>query len=178
MSLHPSKVLRARERAPTPYSSDVSTSNSPLSLSKSLGTRHFNSSSTSILFNNSISSSCLCLCSFLYASFSLTIHYSFSISLFVLILLGTPKLQKHTQLPTTNTNYFRQLSCFFFVLEHFICHIHFFIYLPSFNQCMIIKINTTHFYKFMCPLYHHVEALSIIIMNECHKFHLLITPHL
>jgi hypothetical protein len=26
------------------------------------------------------------------------------------------------------------------------------------------------------PLYSHVEALNIIIMNECHIFHLSITP--
>jgi hypothetical protein len=29
----------------------------------------------------------------------------------------------------------------------------------------------------MCPLYSHMEALCVIIMNECPKFHLLITPH-
>jgi len=43
---------------------------------------------------------------------------------------------------------------------------------------MILKINTTHHYKFMCPLYSHMESLSIIIMSERRRFHLLITPHL
>jgi hypothetical protein len=42
---------------------------------------------------------------------------------------------------------------------------------------MIFEINMAHHYKFMCPLYNHVEALNIIIMNERCKFHVLITPH-
>jgi hypothetical protein len=49
---------------------------------------------------------------------------------------------------------------------------------PFFNQCMILEINITHHYKFMCPLYNQVEALSIIIMNERCKCHFLNTPHL
>ncbi len=64
-----------------------------------------NSSSTSILFNNFASSSWLH--SFFYASFSLVIHYSFSIALFGFILLWIPKLQKSTQLPAINTDYFQ-----------------------------------------------------------------------
>jgi hypothetical protein len=40
---------------------------------------------------------------FLFHCYSL----SFSIALFALILLWTPKLWKHAQLPTTNANYFR-----------------------------------------------------------------------
>jgi hypothetical protein len=35
---------------------------------------------------------------------------------------------------------------------------------------MILEINTAHHYMFMCPLYNHVEALNIIIMNECLDF--------
>jgi hypothetical protein len=42
---------------------------------------------------------------------------------------------------------------------------------------MILKINTTHHYKFMCILYSHVETFHVIIMNEHHRFRLLITPH-
>ncbi len=37
---------------------------------------------------------------------------------------------------------------------------------------MILKINMAHQYKFMCPLYNHVEAFHVIIMNECCIFHL------
>ncbi len=36
----------------------------------------------------------------------------------------------------------------------------------------------THHYKFMYPLYSHMEAFNIIIMNEHRRFHLLITPHM
>ncbi len=36
---------------------------------------------------------------------------------------------------------------------------------------MILEIITTHRYKFMCPLYSHVEALNIIIMSEHCIFH-------
>jgi hypothetical protein len=43
---------------------------------------------------------------------------------------------------------------------------------------MILKINMTHHYKFMCPLHRHMETFNINIMNERGKFHLLITPHL
>jgi hypothetical protein len=35
---------------------------------------------------------------------------------------------------------------------------------------MILEINMTHHYKFMCTLYTHVEALNIIIMNEVAYF--------
>jgi hypothetical protein len=34
----------------------------------------------------------------------------------------------------------------------------------------MLKINMTHHYHLLCPLYNHVEALCIIIMNECLKF--------
>ncbi len=60
-------------------------------------------SSTSVLFNNSASSSYLRLCSLLCTSFSFDILCSFSITLSALILLWTPKFWKCTQLPTTNT---------------------------------------------------------------------------
>ncbi len=80
--------------------------NTPLSIFR-------NSSSTSIFFNNSASSSYLHLCSFLCASFSLAIHYNFSNAFSTLITLWTPKLQKCTQLPTTNVNCFCRLPCFF-----------------------------------------------------------------
>jgi hypothetical protein len=47
-----------------------------------------------------------------------------------------------------------------------------------FNWRMILEINTTYHYKFICPLYNHVEALNIIIMNEHYRFQVLIIPHL
>ncbi len=74
---------------------------------------------------------------------------------------------------TTFDDYF-----FFFILELPTRRIHFFICSPFFNYNTILEINTTHHYKFMCPLYSHVEALHIIIMNECPRFHMPITPHL
>jgi hypothetical protein len=73
------------------------------------------------------------LCSLLYTFFSLVIHCSFSITFFALILLWTSKLQKCAQLPITNANHFQWLLCFFLILEHPTCHIHFFIYPSSFN---------------------------------------------
>jgi hypothetical protein len=36
----------------------------------------------------------------------------------------------------------------------------------SFYERMILEINITHHYKFMCPLYSHVEAFNIINMND------------
>jgi len=73
----------------------------------------FNSSSTSIHFNNYASSSRLCLCSLLWSSFSLAICCSFSIALFAFILLRTLKLQKCAQLQAINANYFQWLPSFF-----------------------------------------------------------------
>jgi hypothetical protein len=32
-------------------------------------------------------------------------------------------------------------------------------------------------HHFLCPLYIHMEALHVIIMNERLKLHLLISPH-
>jgi hypothetical protein len=66
-----------------------------------------NYSYTFVLLNNSTSSSYLRLCSLLCVSFSFVILYNFSIALFAFMLLRTLELWKRTQLPTTNTNYFR-----------------------------------------------------------------------
>jgi hypothetical protein len=123
-----------------------------------------------------VSSSCLYLCSLLHTPFSLVIHCNFLIVLFAFILLWIPKLRKPAQLPTINAIFFQWLLLFF-ILEHSAHHIHFFICLSPFNLHMIFKINMTHHYKFMCRLYSHVEALSIIIMNECRIFHLPIIAH-
>ncbi len=69
----------------------------------------FNSSSTSILLNNSTSPSCLYLCALLYTSFSFVILCSFLIALSTLILLWILELQKHSHLLTTNENNFQRL---------------------------------------------------------------------
>jgi hypothetical protein len=88
----------------------------------------FKSFSTSILLKKFASFSCLCFCSLLCAYFSLVIFCGFSMALFALMLLRTLELQKCTQLPIINTNYFRQLPfrlllnippiAFIFLLAH------------------------------------------------------------
>jgi hypothetical protein len=89
-------------------------------------------SSTSIFLNNFASSSYLCLCSLLCASFSFVIFCNFLIALSTFMLLWTPKLWKHTQLPTTNANYFQWLPLFF-ILELLAHRIHFLTCMSSFN---------------------------------------------
>jgi hypothetical protein len=137
----------------------------------------FNSSSTSIFFNNSTSSSCLYLCSLFCASFSFVILYSFSIAIFAFMFMWSSELWKSSQLPTINEKPLLTITPFIFVLELLAYRIHFFTYPLSFNQRMIFKINTTHHYHFVCPLFSHVEARRIIIMNEHLKFNLSINPH-
>jgi hypothetical protein len=81
---------------------------------------------------------------------------------------------------TTSNNRQKQLLMvilFIFVLELLAYLVHFFICLPSFNERLILETNMAHQYHFLCPLYNHVEALHVIIMNECLKFHLSIIFH-
>jgi hypothetical protein len=107
--------------------------------------------------------------SLLCASFSLAILHSVSITLFACILLWTSKLWKCAQLPTTNINYFQRYPIFF-ILERLVRCIHFLPCPLFFNQHMILEINMAHHYKFMCPLYNHMEALNIIIMKNVANF--------
>ncbi len=65
---------------------------------------------------------------------------------------------------------FFTITPFFLILEHLALHSHSFIHSSSFNLLMILEINTAHHYEFMCPLYHHMEVFSIIIMNELTYF--------
>ncbi len=64
--------------------------------------------------------------------FSFDILCNFLIALSTLMLLWTPKLQKHAQLPTTNVNRFQWLPLFS-ILELPAHYIHFLTFLSSFN---------------------------------------------
>ncbi len=55
MPLYPSKVLRAMERAPTPYSSIVFTSDSHLSLLRNLGAHQNDFHNSAQLLNSTLS---------------------------------------------------------------------------------------------------------------------------
>ncbi len=101
----------------------------------------------SILFNNYASSYCLRLCLILWTSFSLAIIYSFSMALSTLMLLWSPKLRKHIQLPITNTKCFWQVPHFFpslnippvtFIFLH-ACHL----LINAWSSKLIWPINTS-----------------------------------
>jgi len=100
----------------------------------------------------------------------------FSIALFAFILLQIPKLWKCAQLPAINANYFQGLLHFFLSLNilpvTFIFSSTHHLLINAWSSKLIQPITRS-----LCPLYNHVEALNIIIMNECRRFHLLITPH-
>jgi len=136
----------------------------------------FNRPFLSILFNYS-STSIFHLSSLLYAFFSFFIIYSFSITLSALTLLWIPKLSKRAKIPTTNANYFWWLHHFFSSLNFLLVT---FIFLSA--RCFLINIWSLKLIlpitTSLCPLYNHMEALCIIIMNERPRFHLLIIPHL
>jgi hypothetical protein len=76
-----------------------------------------NSSSTSFLLNNFISSSCFYLCSLCYASFSFIILCNFSITFSTHMLLWTLDFWKCSQLPTIDENNFQQLPYLFMSLS-------------------------------------------------------------
>jgi hypothetical protein len=104
--------------------------------------------SSIFIFNNFASSSCFRLCSLFYTSFSFAISCCFSITLFAFMLLWTPELRKRAQLPTINTNCFRQLPLFF-VLELPTRRIHLFTYPSSIVMTFLVRECYGHSYDIL-----------------------------
>jgi hypothetical protein len=91
-----------------------------------------NFSFTSILFNNYTSSLCFRLCSLFSTSFPLLFVVVFQLHSCTHTIVNS-KISKTCTTSNNKHKLFLMVTSFFLVFEHSTRHIHFFIYLSSFN---------------------------------------------